>query len=136
MTRQMSLRQAALRIALSMAALGGIAVVVAVAFVIAIDAAPDSRVQPVAQQANGGDDGPRAPDFVGQVVGVWRDAFAIETPAGRRTLQMSDETTIRLPDGTPASRDDLRSGVRAAVYGAAEDLQTFRADLVFLLPAP
>jgi len=130
-----SRRQILGRIGLSLGALVMVGAAVAGAFSAALQLAADTRAAPQAIQV-AADDGPQAPDFAGKIIGVWGDTLAVNTAAGRRTLQLHSDTVIRLTDGTSGSREDLRPGLLAAIFGASIDLLTFRADLVVLLPAP
>ena len=126
-------RQVLARIGLSLSALALVSAAVVGAFAAAFQLAGDARPSAQVLQAVP-DDGQRTPDFAGRVVGVWGDALVVDTAAGRRTLQLNAETAVRLPDGKSGSRGDLRAGLLAAVYGAPVDLQTFRVDLVVVLP--
>jgi hypothetical protein len=114
-----------------MAGLGLTALMAIGVFAITFQLAPAPPPQSFALQA-GANVEVDTPDIVGRVVGIWGNTLAIDTPAGRRTLQLHSETVVRRPDGQQGRAADLRPGLYAAVFGAPLDLQTFRVDLVVL----
>lgn len=52
----------------------------------------------------------------GQIVSVEADRFVIKTQGGERKVTLGEKTKIEVGD-SPGSRDDLKDGVRVAVFG-------------------
>ena len=121
------------RTALSLGSLAAVAILVlmvfAVAFGLAEGGAPPPPPAAAAESA-----AERPPEIVGTVTRLSQNTLIIDTAQGKRAVTLDPQAAVRLPDGLPGGRGDLRPGARVAIFGAPVDTQTFRADAVVLLP--